>query len=146
MAKAVVNKVKVVKLVEHAVLPKKAYKTDACFDVVATSMIDLGDGRIVYSTGLAMQLPENTQLDIRARSSIHNTGLILSNGIGTGDEGYLGEYGVIFYNIIKELPNYKIGDRIAQIQINNRINTEFEQVDKLDDTERGTRGFGSTGK
>lgn len=146
MAKQAVNKIRIQRLTEDAILPKKAFENDACFDVVATSVKDLGDGRIMYGTGLAMELPEGTQLDIRARSSIHKTGLILSNGVGTGDEGYRGEYGVIFYNIIKELPNYEVGDRIAQIQSVNRVNTEFEEVKSLDDSERGEGGWGSTGK
>lgn len=126
--------------------PKRKHSTDACYDIIATSMEDLGDGRIKYKAGLAFEIPEGYQLDLRSRSSIHETGLILSNGIGTGDEGYTGEYAAVFYNMIPTLPNYKVGDRILQIQIKKREDvTEWEEGKVCKDTERGDGGFGSTG-
>lgn len=137
-----------IKLQPGAKLPRKAHSRDACFDVYATSMKDLEDGRIEYGLGIHLQ-PEfpaqGIQFDLRPRSSIHKTGLILSNCIGTGDEGYTGEYKAVFYNVIPSLPNYKVGDRILQLQVTQAVYTEFDVVDELEDTERGENGYGSSG-
>jgi len=139
-------KVKIKLLNEYALVPKRALENDACYDVVATSKKDLGDGRIQYGLGFALEIPENTQADFRARSSIHKTGLILSNSIGTIDEGYRGEIGAVFYHVIKALPPYEVGERILQMQIRSREDVDFEIVDNLSDSVRGTGGYGSTGK
>lgn len=140
-------KIKLV-LLENAKLPVKAHATDACYDVVATSKKDLGDGRIEYGLGIKLQhdcdVRQGIQFDFRARSSIHKTGMILSNCIGTGDEGYTGEYKAVFYKIIPSLPDYEVGDKILQMQITRAIDAEFEIVQSLDETSRGDNGFGST--
>lgn len=133
------------KLHPDAKLPFKKHDTDACYDVYATEMEDLGDGRIKYKLGFALGLPKGTQLDLRPRSSVHKTGLLLSNCIGTGDESYTGEYQAVFYNVLPNLPNYKPGDRILQIQIPSFRELEFVEVEELEETERGEGGFGSTG-
>jgi dUTP pyrophosphatase len=137
--------IKIKLLHPNAQIPKKVIDTDACYDVVAISKEDLGDGRIHYGLGFALELPENTQLDLRPRSSIHKTGLILSNCVGTGDEEYRGEYQAFFYHVIPTLPPYNVGDRILQIQLKTREDVVFEITDELSDTQRGTKGFGSTG-
>ena len=134
---------------KNAVLPKKAHSSDACFDVTATSIKDLGDGRIEYGLGIHLQpdyMYRGVQFDFRPRSSIHKTGLILSNCIGTGDQNYTGEYKAVFYNLIKDLPNYKVGDRILQMQVTKALDVEFEVVDELLETDRGDGGYGSTGQ
>jgi dUTP pyrophosphatase len=138
--------VKIKLLHPNSKIPQKAIETDACYDVFAVSKEEIGDGRIKYGLGFSLELPEYTQLDIRSRSSIHKTGLILSNSIGTGDEDYRGEYIMIFYHIIKTLLPYEIGDRIGQIQLRNRENINFIETQELSDTKRGSDGFGSTGK
>lgn len=137
--------VKIKLLSPDAKIPSKTIETDACYDVIAVSKEELGDGRIKYGLGFSLELPEFTQLDLRARSSIHKTGLILSNCIGTGDEDYRGEYMLFFYHIIPTLKSYEIGDKIAQIQLRNRENIEFVEANKLSETQRGSGGFGSTG-
>lgn len=137
-----------IKKLKDTPTPHKAHSTDACFDVYATSVKDLGDGRVEYGLGISLQpelLNSGIQFDFRARSSIHKTGLILSNCVGTGDEGYTGEYKAVFYNIIPSLPNYKVGDRILQMQCIQPIGISFEEVDNLEDTSRGTGGYGSSG-
>lgn len=139
-------KVKIM-LQSGSTIPQKAHTTDACYDVYATSLNDLGDGRIEYGLGIHLQpeyLGQGIQFDFRARSSIHKTGLILSNCIGTGDEGYTGEYKAVFYNVIPSLQNYKVGDRILQMQVTQAIPVDFELVDEFDNTSRGAGGFGSS--
>jgi dUTP pyrophosphatase len=138
--------IKIKLLHPSAQVPKKAIDTDACYDVIATSKNDLGDGRIHYGLGFAMEIPEGTQLDLRPRSSIHKTGLILSNCIGTGDEEYRGEYQAFFYHVIPSLPPYNVGDRILQVQLRTREDVIFREVEVLSDTVRGEGGFGHTGK
>lgn len=132
-----------------AKLPTKANLTDSCYDVVAVNREALYIEDVVYGykyqLGFALHLPINTELQVRARSSIFKTGLILSNGIGTGDEGYTGEYSVIFYHVVKELEPYNVGDRVAQITLQSRANMSFNLVDKMPDKDRGANGFGSSG-
>jgi len=129
----------------EAKLPVKSHSTDACFDCYAVSKEYIGNLRYEYGLGFSLELPEGTQLDLRSRSSIHKTGLMLSNGIGTGDEGYTGEYKVVFYHVIPGMPPYEIGDRVCQIQLSKRTDMEFEIVNELQETERSDGGYGSTG-
>lgn len=138
------NKIKVKLTHPNAKIPQKSYSTDACYDIVAISKENIGNNRLVYRCGFNVELPHNTQLDIRARSSIYNTGLIMCNSIGTVDENYRGEIIVIFYHIIPELPPYEVGDRIAQIQMKSREDVKFIIVDEINETDRGVGGFGST--
>lgn len=138
------TKVKI-KLDKGAKIPYKKHSTDACYDIVATSMKDYGDGRIEYGLGIHMTPKDFSVIDIKPRSSVHKTGLILSNCIAVGDEDYTGEYKAVFYNVIPSLPNYEVGDRILQMQISPRVDIEFIEVDELGETERGDGGFGSTG-
>jgi len=139
-------KVKIKKLHKDAKVPRKAYNTDACYDIYATSVKDHGDGRIEYGTGLSMEIPAGTRVDLRPRSSIHKTGLMLSNSIGTGDHGYTGEYKAVFYHVLRDLPAYEIGDRILQMHIESVYDIQFEETDKLSESERGVGGYGSTGR
>ncbi len=140
------KQVKFKKLHPDAVLPKRAHSTDACFDVVATSKREDEYGRVFYGLGFSVEIPAGTRFDLRCRSSIFKTGLSLAYGIGTGDEGYTGEYTLVFYNLIKELPNYEVGDRVAQVCLDTRLDVEFVEVEALSETERGEGGLGSTGK
>jgi len=136
-----------IKTLDERAAITKTHLPDACWDVVACSKKEYGDGRVEYGLGFSAELPRGTQLDIRARSSIHKTGMLLSNGVGTGDEDYRGEYKVVFYHIIKDLPPYEIGDRVAQFQLVKRSEEGYliEHVKELSETERGEGGFGSTG-
>lgn len=132
-----------------AKIPTKANFTDSCYDVVAVRRDSLYIEDVVYGykyhLGFALDLPPDTELQIRSRSSIFKTGLILSNGIGTGDEGYTGEYSVIFYHVVPELPPYEVGDRVAQIQCVSRADIDFNLIDELPGKDRGAKGFGSSG-
>lgn len=89
----------------------------------------------------------NISIDFRPRSSVWKTGMILSNCVGTLDEGYRGEVKAVFYHVMPNMPRYKVGDRIGQIKIGFTVPVEFEFVDEIDmNTDRGQGGFGSTGK
>lgn len=88
----------------------------------------------------------NLSLDIRPRSSIWKTGMILANSVGTIDEGYRGEVCLIFHHINKNLPKYQVGDKIGQLKIGLTLPINFVESSELNDTQRGVGGFGSTGK
>ena len=83
-------------------------------------------------------------IDFRPRSSIWKTGMILSNCEGTLDEDYRGEIKAYFYKVAPG-KIYKVGDKIGQIKLGFTLPIEFEEVDELSDTKRGSGGFGSTG-
>lgn len=150
--------VKVIKLNENVVLPFKTHKRDLCFDVRAFSEKELANGVWKYGLGIKVEIVPETEsekllyeqgcfsIDLRPRSSVWETGMILSNSPGTIDEDYRGEIGAVFYHIFKEYPRYKVGDKIGQLVINFTIPIHFEEVDSLSDTERGEGGYGSTGK
>ncbi|MFT7155266.1 MAG: dUTPase [Parvicella sp.] len=135
------------RLYPNAKAPIKFHDGDAGYDVYATSVHDFGDGRLLYGIGLAFDLSEGTRLDVKARGGIHKTGLILANGIGTGDEPYVDEYFVMFYKVISRLPSYKVGDRIAQIFLEKTVQLGFVEVDEIKAKSRGinNNGQGSTG-
>lgn len=88
----------------------------------------------------------NISVDIRPRSSVWKTGMVLSNCVGTVDEGYTNEISAVFYHIMPNMPRYKVGDKIAQMKIGTTYPIEFKEVEELDKTERGMKGYGSSGK
>ena len=98
-------------------------------------------------TGLSMQLPENTFGGIYARSGIANReGLAPANKVGVIDSDYRGEIIVALHNHSDEYRIVEPGQRIAQLIIQPYIKAEFEEAEELSETERGSGGFGSTGK
>lgn len=90
--------------------------------------------------------PINLSLDFRPRSSIYKTGMVLANSQATGDEGYTGEYMLVFYHVMPNMPRYKVGDKIAQMKIGVTFPIDFEEVSEFKETQRGEGGFGSSGK
>lgn len=141
-------KVRFKKLVENAVKPKFAHKTDAGADLVATSIDWRGDRQIVYGTGIAVDIPEGMVGLIFPRSSVRDKNLVMANSVGVIDSGYLGEVMVTF-NITEDdldfVSKYHVGDRIAQLVIVPVPIIQFEEVDDLGESIRGTKGHGSTG-
>lgn len=153
-----------------AVVPFKTYPEDFCYDVVATSEQEIAPNVWKYGIGLAFEIegkPEdlavenefgkellripqyrdwNVSLDLRPRSSIWKTGMVLSNAVGTIDELYRGEVSAVFYHVFPEMPRYRVGDRIGQIKLGITLPIEFEEVDELGRTLRGDGGYGSTGR
>ena len=96
-----------------------------------------------------MKIPSGYYGDLRPRSSIYKTGLILCNSCGTLDSSYTGEVMAKFYEAhLYEKDIYNVGDRIIQIVIPGVDPREiiFEEVESLEETERGNGGFGSSGK
>lgn len=102
--------------------------------------------RAIVKTGLFIALPVGTEAQVRPRSGLAaKNGVTVLNSPGTIDADYRGEIGVILINL--SLKNFTIndGERIAQLVIAKHERAEWQEVTKLDDTERGAGGFGSTG-
>lgn len=140
-------KVKIKKLDPKGVIPQYAKPGDAAMDLTAISeqVVNNSDyGYIEYGTGLAFEIPEGYVGLIYPRSSLSNTGLILSNHVGVIDSGYRNEVKFRF-KWIKGTKKYNVGDRIGQIMIVPYPTIEFEEVEELSNSERGEGGFGSTG-
>lgn len=139
-------KVKIKKLVSHAEVPEFKTAGAAGVDLVALDYRYDPDNKFhEYGTGLAISLPEGYEAEIRPRSSISKSSLVLVNSPGTIDSDYRGELLVRFKEIDDREIIFDVGDRIAQLVIKEVPKVEFEEVDQLDDTKRGSGGFGSTG-
>lgn len=163
--------VKIKKLRPDAVIPQYAHKGDAGFDLVAVEdvIIEPGETKLI-PTGLAFEIPQGYEMQIRPRSGISlKTKLRQSNCIGTIDAGYRGEVKGMFDNIStdnwsnmarfidnkydhdskdKYAPGTYIirkGDRIGQGIIQRVPDVTLVEVNELSDSERGAGGFGSSG-
>lgn len=103
--------------------------------------------RKLVPTGLYIEIPEGYEAQIRPRSGLAlNEGVGILNSPGTIDADYRGEIGIIVINLSNAIITIKDGDRICQMVINKVEQPELIEVKELSDTERGTGGFGHTGK
>lgn len=137
--------VKIKKLHPDAVVPKYAKPGDAGMDLVAVSEeYDENRCKIKYGTGLAFEIPQGYVGLVFPRSSIHKTGLTLTNSVGVVDSGYRGEV-MFFFEHLYDRPKYNIGDRIGQIMIIPHPEIKLKEVKELSNSDRGNGGFGSTG-
>lgn len=129
-------------------VPAKAHSDDAAFDLQSRSDMTVPVGKsTLVPTGVFIELPVNYEAQIRPRSGLAlKKNITLTNSPGTIDAGYRGEIGVIMFNHGPEEFAVKRGDRIAQMVIAELPKTELLLSDELNATDRGTGGFGSTGK
>jgi dUTP pyrophosphatase len=137
---------------EHAVglnLPTYATEQSAGMDLTAAleEAIEIGPGdRMLIPTGLSIALPDGYEAQVRPRSGLAlKHGITVLNSPGTIDADYRGEIGVILANMGKEEFTVERGMRIAQMVIAKHAKVEWEVVELLEETDRGTGGFGSTG-
>lgn len=132
----------------HAKVPTRANSTDSGMDLYAVEDLWLFPLQsAIVNTGISIQLPPNTEAQIRPRSGLaakHQITVV--NSPGTIDEGYTGEIKVILFNLGVKPFEIKVGDRIAQMVIAPILKPEIELVTELNESERGTNGFGSTGR
>ncbi|WP_460220469.1 dUTP diphosphatase [Psychroserpens sp. MEBiC05023] len=102
--------------------------------------------RTIVGTGLFIELPVGIEAQVRPRSGLAaKKGITVLNAPGTIDADYRGEIGVILVNLSNEEFTINNGERIAQLVIAKHERAEWEQVEILSDTDRGSGGFGSTG-
>jgi len=143
-------KIKVKRLREDAVIPKFATSGAACFDLVALDSADFFGSEIgpkAMGTGLAFEVPVGHVMLIFARSGIAtNLGLRPANCVGVIDSDYRGEVIVQLQADRNLMQHIGAGTRIAQAMIIKLPEYELVEAYTLSDTERGSGGFGSTGK
>ena len=161
--------VKIKKLAPEAVVPSYAKPGDAGMDITSVSKLYDKDGNVSYGTGLAFEIPEGYVGLLFPRSSNSKKELVLTNSVGVLDSGYRGE---VFFKFkpmayfagnldvdgvdsdtydetclaADDVDDYNVGDKIGQIIIMPYPKVSFVEVDELSTSERGTGGFGSTGK
>jgi dUTP pyrophosphatase len=141
--------IKIIKLKPNAVIP--TYQTagaagldiHACLDAPKT-LAPMERANI--PSGLAVELPPGTELQIRARSGLSiKNGITMVNGIGTVDCDYRGEIGVLLINLGSEPFVIEPGMRIAQMVLARYEKVVWQETNSLQSSERGDGGYGSTG-
>ena len=142
-------KLKVKRLTDTAKIPTYAHNGDACFDIYSDGILDIGASWQVHATGLKFDIPDGYAMMIYSRSGMgFKDNTRLANCVGVVDSGYVGEVMVKLTRddgCIHAL-EYKRGDRIAQAMLIPVPAVEFEEVDDVEDTERGDGGLGSSWK
>ena len=140
-------KVLIKKLTETATIPQYQTEGAAGFDLHISEEYTLfPNEKVQLPTGLAMEIPEGYELQIRPRSGLSaKTGLLICNSPGTIDSDFRGEIKIIMKNTGTKYQAFNIGDRIAQAVLAPVVQAEFKEVDKLSDTKRGNGAMGSTG-
>lgn len=139
-------RIKVSKIDETATIPQYAHKGDSGFDLASTESITIVPGETkLISTGLAFQIPEGYEMQIRPRSGMSvKTKFRVANSPGTIDSNFVGEVKIIAENIGHRPIFIEKGDRIAQGVLCPIYEAVFVEQE-LEDTNRGSNGFGSSG-
>ena len=143
-------KIKVKKLTPEAVVPTLGSKFAAGADLYSAEKGDVviapGETKFI-GTGIAVEIPEGYVGLVYARSGLAcKSGLAPANKVGVIDSDYRGELIVALHNHSAETRTVEDGQRIAQMVLTPYLTADFVVSDKLDETERGSGGFGSTGK
>lgn len=141
-----------IKIVNKSKHPLPAYETD--FSAGMDLRAELSEAvvikpleRYLIPTGLYIELPEGYEAQIRPRSGIaFKHGITVLNSPGTIDADYRGEIKIILVNLSNDAYTINDGERIAQMIISQHSKAEWIQVDELNETLRGSGGFGHTGK
>ena len=142
---------KIKKLHSNAIIPTKAHPYDVGWDVYAlkTTLIHK-DETMMIRTGIAIEPPTGFYMLVVPRSSIVKTGLIMHNSIGVIDQNFRGEILVpLRSTCLHKTTGVEIitsGDRIAQLLLMHQYTIPIIEVQELSQTDRGTQGFGSSGR
>jgi dUTP pyrophosphatase len=137
-----------VKLLTDVPLPCRQTRGSAGFDLQASEEAVIpAHGFASVGTGLALELPEKTEAQVRPRSGLaakHGIGVL--NSPGTIDSDYRGEVRVVLFNTSDRDYGVHRGDRIAQLVFSVLADVELVETDALSQTSRGPGGFGHTGR
>lgn len=139
--------IKIKKMAENAVVPKKANRTDAAYDFTAVSEhIDIVNRTLTYNLGWAVEIPPGHVGLLFPRSSIANKDIALTNSVGVVDSGYRGELMAKFKNTVpSRARKYEVGDRVVQLIVLPIPEVKLVVAETLSDSDRGAGGFGSSG-
>lgn len=139
------NRTMRIKLDEDALMPIRAFETDAGLDLLSTKTVIVNpNGSAIIDTGVHIELPMGTVGMLKSKSGLNVKYGITSEGVI--DVGYTGSIKVKLYNHSREPYTVNRGDKISQLVILPIITPALEVVDELAETERGNGGFGSTGR
>ena len=141
--------IKVKRLESAHDLPLPSYATEgsAGMDIVSNETVELDYGEIkMVGTGIAVSIPPGYEIQFRPRSGLATKGITVMNTPGTIDSDYRGELKAILVNHSTKPFLIERGERIAQLVPAETIRGELYEVLELDDTARGSGGFGSTGR
>jgi dUTP pyrophosphatase len=138
------DSVKMLRVSSDAVLPTRAHADDAGLDLYGLEDVLLlpNQGKVAR-TGIAMALPKGYVGLVADRSSLAKKGVKTAGGVI--DAGYRGEIHIVIWNVSSNPIQLKMGERIAQLLIIPIATPAVQEVTSLDETERGRKGFGSTG-
>ncbi len=143
-------KIEIKKLRENAHLPQRGSSSAAGYDLYAAideAVTIMPHTTEKIGTGLAIAVPDGYFGAIFARSGLATKqGLRPANCVGVADSDYRGEYIVALHNDTDEPKTIEPNERVAQLVVMPYLAVEFEEKEELSETERGTGGFGSTGK
>lgn len=135
------------RLRDDAVIPERAYAGDAGLDLSAAERVELGPGeRAMVGTGLSVAIPEGYAGFVQPRSGLASRhGISVVNSPGLVDSGYRGELCVVLLNTDR-VHTFVVepGMRIAQLVLLAVPGVELKEVERLPESERGARGFGSS--
>lgn len=141
-----------VKIINKGTCPLPSYETagaagmDVRANILSTVYVSPGE-RILVPTGLYLEIPAGLECQVRPRSGLAlKKGITVLNTPGTIDSDYRGEVGVILINLSAEIFTIEPNDRIAQLVFCPVIQVTLIETDALESSDRGTGGFGSTGK
>ena len=126
------------------------YESDSGFDLYSTEQITIpAFGRALIPTGIVLDIPEGFEVQIRSKSGLAlNQGLMVLNSPGTIDQGYIGEIKIILFNTNNHQVIVERGMKVAQAVLSNVVSGKFVTLNKIENVEqkeRGSNGFGSTG-
>ena len=143
-------KIRVKKLHPNAVVPTYGSQEAAGADLYACleEAVTIAPGEIFWvPTGIALEVPNGCAGLVYARSSMGaKRGLAPANKVGVVDSDYRGEIKVVLLNHSTQSQVLQPGERVAQFVITPVLQPDYEEVEELTDTDRGSGGFGSTGK
>ncbi|GAA8345104.1 dUTP diphosphatase [Helicobacter pylori] len=140
-------KIKIQKIHPNALIPKYQTEGSSGFDLHAVEEVTIKPHSVgLVRIGICLSLEAGYELQVRTRSGLAlNHQVMVLNSPGTVDNDYRGEIKVILANLSDKDFKVQVGDRIAQGVVQKTYKAEFIECERLDETSRGSGGFGSTG-
>ena len=127
-------------------IPGQAYEWDTGYDLRAAKPGMILPGEIEnIPTGIILDIPSGVDCQIRSRSSMAKKGIVIVGGLATIDPGYQGELYATLINLSRKVYKFHIGDRIAQLVFLESLEVRFDEHMKFKETQRGNKGWGSSG-
>ena len=141
-------KIKFKKLSETAVAPFQGSKFAAGFDLTVDEL-GFSNDQIKYNSNIAVEIPEGYVGLLFPRCSVYKHHILLTNSVGVIDSDYRGPIKAVFQReeaIRHKISGYRVGERFAQLIVVQNPSVKYIESDTLSETERGDKGYGSTGK